>query len=238
MSRQSIRPRLSVCCVTNARAGTLAAVLAPWRPVADELVVAIDDRLDPDEIDRVATLADRTLEIRFEHLEKSLASVHAACTSEWILRVDSDEVPSVALLEELEVLLSHPTARQWAVPRRWLHPDAAHWLDEVPWWPDYQLRLVRNEPDLQFSGLLHSGPEPLLPAGFAFGALYHLDCVASDSDARFRKTLLYDVCRPDIRAPHGLPMHRYYLPEGHLRRSPTDVPEVDRPAIDRLLDQL
>jgi hypothetical protein len=224
--------------VTNAAADILAPTLAPWRNLADEIVLAIDDRLSPVEIGRLTSLADRVITVGFEHLEQSLAAVHAACAGDWVMRIDSDEVPSAALLNEFPALLQHPTARQWALPRRWLFPDAGHWLDEVPWWPDYQFRLVRNDSELQFSGLMHSGPEPVLPAGCAYNPIYHLDCIARDAEERFRKALLYEVSRPELVAPHGLPMHRYYLPEDGYRRRPVAVPEADRPAIDALLARL
>ena len=32
--------------------------------------------------------------------------------------------------------------------RRWLFGGPDRVLDELPWWPDPQLRLVRNEPEL------------------------------------------------------------------------------------------
>ena len=43
----------------------VAALLGRLRPVADEVVVAVDDRLDPDSLDPVRAVADRVLPFTF-----------------------------------------------------------------------------------------------------------------------------------------------------------------------------
>jgi hypothetical protein len=39
--------KLSVCCLTRDQPSMVAATLALFRPVADEIVVAVDSRVDP-----------------------------------------------------------------------------------------------------------------------------------------------------------------------------------------------
>src|SRR5690348_18507308 len=48
----------------------------------------------------------------------------------------------------------------WWIPRRWLIHGIDRYLDDVPWVPDYQLRLYRNDPAvLRFSDEFHRRSE-------------------------------------------------------------------------------
>src|SRR5688572_24372674 len=75
--------------------------------------------------------------------ERSLAWLHAQCSATWILRVDSDEIPSTALLGVLPTLATATDVAYCCFTRRWLYPDEGSYLDLEPWQPDYQIRLVR-----------------------------------------------------------------------------------------------
>src|SRR5436305_1503624 len=74
------------------------------RPVADWIVIGVDTRADADSVRDYATVADRVLPVRFEYLERHLAWLHEQCTGDWVLRLDTDEVPSAALLAALPAL--------------------------------------------------------------------------------------------------------------------------------------
>jgi hypothetical protein len=71
-------------------------------------------------------------------------------------------------------LVADPVIRQYRIPRRWLYPDPLRWIDEVPWWPDFQIRLVRNEPSLRFTGDVHTSADPAFPARYLEAPHYHL----------------------------------------------------------------
>jgi hypothetical protein len=214
---------LSVCCLSGGRPERLAAILELLRPVADEIVVAVDDRVDPRELGRVRLLADRLAAFPFaEPVERSFAWLHSLCRGEWVFRIDDDEVPGHGLLAALAArddALTHA----W-VPRRWLWRDG--WLDGDPWAPDWQLRLVRPEA-ARFPGRMHipvaaSGPHAYLEA-----PLYHLDLLDNHRDRRDAKARRYERLRPGLRLG-GLPLNAaYYLPE--LR---SDVPLATVPADD------
>jgi hypothetical protein len=227
--------RLSLCCVTAAPAAQIAALLSPWREVADEIVIGYDDRSDDGELERLRQLADRVIAIRFRHLEAHLEELHRACTGDWVFRVDADEVPSEALVGRLPELVDDPEISQWAVARRWVAPDRRGWLDEQPWAPDWQVRLVRNDDRLRFSGELHTGPEPTGRRAYCLAPLYHLDCALAPTVERRDKAIVYDVLRPGLRAPGGTPLISYYQPERWATHPPEPVPDVDRPAVDALL---
>jgi hypothetical protein len=136
---------LSVCCLTGDPGPRVTAVLAPLRAVADEIVIAADARADQKRLEQYAAAADRLLRVEFSYLERHLAWLHKQCSGDWIFRIDADEVASPSLVERLPELIADCGVQQYWFPRRWLYPEESHWLEEVPWWPDYQNRLVRND---------------------------------------------------------------------------------------------
>jgi hypothetical protein len=223
---------LSVCCLSGGPTERLAALLSLLRPVADELVVAVDDRLDPDRLGAVRELADTLVAYPFaEPVERPFGWLHSLCSGDWIFRIDDDEVPSAALLDALaepDERLTHA----W-VPRRWLWDGG--WLAADPWAPDWQLRLVRPAA-ARFPGQMHvpvqaSGPHAYLEEA----ALYHLDLVANDHAVREAKVSRYEHVRPGLRLG-ALPLNAaYYLPE--LRRElPVEaIPARDMPLIEHVL---
>jgi hypothetical protein len=230
--------RLAVCCVTCDPIEQVRAALDPLRPLAEEIVIGYDDRVDAELRDAYAALADRVFPVAFQFVEHHLADLHAACRSDWILRIDTDEVPSDRLVARLAALEPEPGVRQYAIPRRWIDPQARGWLDEAPWYPDYQTRLVRADDQLDFSGELHSGPTPVEPVVYLEEPLYHLDCVVSDRAKRQEKALLYDIERVGLTTEGGLPLVAYYDPEGYAQQVPARLPEDDHAAVAAALRML
>jgi hypothetical protein len=223
---------LSVCCLTCDPGPRVAALLELLRPVADEIVIGADTRADEASLRDYAAVADRVLPVRFEYLERHLAWLHEQCTGDWVLRLDTDEVPSAALLAALPGLTARTDVQQVWFPRRWCHPDAAHWLDELPWSPDYQLRMVRRDARLRFPGGLHSSAAPVRPALYAEEPLYHLVCLLEPFERRRSKALRYEVLQPGRQAAGGGPLNEtFFLPE----RRASGMGAVAVPAADRTL---
>src|SRR5262249_13385938 len=152
-----------------------------------EVVIAADSRVPKSDLAAYGAAADRVLRFEFSYTERHLAWLHAQCSGDWIFRIDGDEVPSPELIKALPGLIMSARALQYWFVRRWLFPDAAHWLNEVPWYPDFQCRLVRNDGTLRFPGIRHSSAEPLLPRRYIEAPLYHLDLAVNDAEARRRK---------------------------------------------------
>lgn len=223
---------LSVCCLTGDPGPRVTAVLAPLRGIADEIVIAADARADQERLEQYAAAADRLLRVEFSYLERHLAWLHKQCSGDWIFRIDADEVASPSLVERLPELIADCGVQQYWLPRRWLYPEAGYWLEEVPWWPDYQNRLVRNDGTLRFSGLLHSSAEPTHPARYVEEPLYHLACLTDDVAARRSRAIKYEVLRPGLEAPGGGSLNRRaYLPELYARRPPASISEEDAEAV-------
>src|SRR3954454_23522237 len=164
-------PSISFCCLSGGPPARTAALVAIVRPAVDEVVVALDDPLHPARLREPPQQGDELVRYPFaEPMERALAWLHGLCRGDWVLRLDDDEVPSPPLLERLREGVAAPGLTHAHVPRRWLHPEASTWLADAPWTPDYQLRLVRNDPAaVSFPGRIHVpifavGPAEWLPA--------------------------------------------------------------------------
>lgn len=228
---------LSVCCLTNGPAGRIGALLELLRPVADELVVAVDADADMETERACAAFADRLMRVPYASPpERSLAWLHAQCSARWIFRIDSDEIPSAALFEALPGLSHAEDVAYCCFTRRWLYPDAARYLDLPPWQPDYQIRLVRNDPALlAFPGEMHTSVYLNGPARFLDLPLYHADCIVNSVEQRARKARLYEGLRPGIRVA-GRPLNASYLPERWPEIKLAAVPNKDYELVSRVLD--
>lgn len=212
-------------------------MLSLLRDRADEIIVAVDSWVDPATLGPLVLVADRVVRYRFRPpVDRPRAWLAAQCTGDWILSIDGDEVPSAALLAQLPAMLADPDVLQHHLPRRWLFPDPDSWLAELPWWPDHQVRLVRNGPALAARSGVHGGMVAVLPNRPAEAPLYHLDCVLSPEDERRAKAERYEAERPDHRAFGGGSLnHTLYLPERTHSRAPEPVPDDDRVLIAHVL---
>jgi hypothetical protein len=215
---------LSVCCLSGGPPRRLAALLELVRPVADEIVVAVDERVDRARLGRVTELSDVLVAYPFaDPVERPLAWLHSLCHCDWIFRIDDDEVPSRALLDALRAPNDRLT-HVW-VPRRWLWgPDS--WLADDPWAPDWQLRLVRPAA-ARFPGRTHIPVQAEGPHAYLEAPLYHLDLVVNDEAHRAAKARRYEQARRGLRLG-GLPLNdAYYLPELRDSLAIAPVPPED-----------
>jgi hypothetical protein len=215
----------------------VAALLATLRPVADEILVALDDRADAAVRRDLATLADTIVLYPFaEPVDRPLPWLFDQCRCDWALALDDDEIPSLALLEALPALCAAPGVTHYWLPRQWLYPDSSTYLGEAPWRPDYQPRLVRTDPGVvRFSAEFHrpmvvSGPGryPQLP-------LWHADPLLRSVEQRLAKSRHYERTRPGMRVGAYALNFAFYLPENResLRLEP--VPDDERALIDSVL---
>jgi len=230
---------LSVCCLTSDPGARVAAILRQLRPVADEIVVAVDSRLDQHRLGRYAEVADRLL--RYEFKDSALQAVPwiaSQCSGDWILLIDGDEVVNPTLIERLPELTSARDVFRYWLPCRWLFPDADHYLAQPPWLFSTP-RLVRNDPaTLWHGGLSHGRFEPVFPSVHLSEGFYHLSLLVNDIAYRKAKVARYlsiqsahsrRVLEDDVTA--------FYLPEQDQRfgAAPVPVPSRDRAAISEVL---
>jgi hypothetical protein len=190
-------------------------MLALFRPVADEILVAVDDRAESELEAALGGVADRLIRYPYaEPVERPFGWIHAECRGEWVLTVDDDEIPSRALLDSLPGLIAGRDVTHYWLTRRWLYPTSDRYLDARPWRPDYQLRLVLNDPRvISFPGEMHVPLAAIGPCRYLAASLYHADTLLNSTEVRAAKALRYERLHPGQRIA-GRPMNEaYYLPE-------------------------
>jgi hypothetical protein len=230
---------LSVCCITSDPGARVAAILGQLRAVAEEIVVAVDSRLDPSRLGRYAEVADRLLRYEFvDSAEQAAPCILSQCTGEWILRLDGDEIVSSALIERLPELIGARDVLQYWLPCRWLFPDAHHYLAQPPWHFD-AARLVRNDPaTLWHGGLSHSQYEPAFPSVYLSESFYHLSLLVHDLAYREAKVARYlSIQSVHERRVLEVDLNAFYIPERDrtFGIDPVPVPPADHAAIAAVL---
>jgi hypothetical protein len=228
---------LSLCSMTGSdEPRRLAAILDLFRPVVDEIVVAVDDR-HPETAAVLTAHADRL--VLFSHLEpcdRPIPWLFDLCNGRWILNVDDDEVPSQRLLDELPRLVARDDVTHYWIARRWLFPDARTYLDEPPWSTEYQLRLVLADPRfLQFSDEFHRPVVCHGPMRFLQAPLWHLDTVINSVERRHEKALRYERERRGMRIAGFSHNSGLYLPELREGMRLASVPRDDARLVERVL---
>ena len=228
---------LTVCCMTAGPGARVAAVLAAVREVADEIVVALDDRAAADVHEAVAAVADRVLLYPYaEPVDRPVPWLYTQCRGDWVLNLDDDEVPSPELVLALPGLVAAEDVTHYWIPRRWLFPDLETFLDEAPWRPDYQLRLLRNDRRLlRFSADLHRPLAVLGPGRFLEAPVWHLDCIVRPREAREEKARKYERLRPGLRVGGVALNAAYFLPELRQNVRLGRVPPADGSAVERVM---
>jgi hypothetical protein len=206
---------LSVTCMTAGPGPRVAALLALFREVADEIVVALDDRADAATESVLASVADSLVRYRYrEPVDRPLRWLHSLSGCDWNFNVDDDEVPSATLLARLPELVRANDVTHYWIRRRWLWPDASHAIADQPWSSDYQLRLVVNdERVLRFPSETHRPIAALGPHRFVRDPLYHADAILSPRERREAKARKYEALRPGKRVGGGPMNHVFHLPE-------------------------
>jgi hypothetical protein len=227
---------LSVNVMTRGPGGRVAAMLALFRGVSDEIFVALDDRADEATEQVLAAVADRVIRYPYaDPVDRPLAWIHSQCSGDWVLTVDDDEIPSRGLLDALPSLVAATDVTHYWLPRRWLYPTADRYLDARPWRPDYQPRLVLNDQRvLSFPDETHVPVAVLGPSRYLADGLYHADTRLNSREARAAKAERYERLRPGKRVA-GRPLNEaFYLPE--LVDPPTaEVPAEDLKLIEEVL---
>jgi hypothetical protein len=231
------RAGLSVFVMTAGPGPRVAALLQTLRDVAEEILVAVDDRAEASTRSDLAAVADRLVLYPYaEPVDRPLPWLYEQCRGEWTLILDDDELPSLALIDALPRLCADDSVEHYSLPRRWVYPDTGTYLDDSPWRHDYALRLLRTRSRL--IGFSHEFHRPIVAAGpgrFVEEPLWHLDPVLRPLEQRREKAWRYERTRPGMRVAGQALNFAFYLPEASPDARLAPVPDDEREHIESVL---
>jgi hypothetical protein len=229
---------LSVCCLTRGPTARVAAQLELLREVADEIVVGLDTSVAADLAHPLEAVSDVLAHYPYaDPVDRPVGWIHSLCTRDWILWVDDDEIASAALVASVRDVIGDGSVTHCFVPRRTLWASAETALVGAPWTPDFQLRLVLNDPRVVwFPGITHWPIQAIGPHRYLDTPLYHTDLLLNPTERRREKVRRYETAIPGRRVA-GLPMNdAYFLPEDRESVSVESIAEQDHVTVRRLLD--
>jgi GT2 family glycosyltransferase len=200
----------------------------PWmeevRNIFDELVIFIDEkRVTPDTVARAEKVGSR---VHYHKAERwydwELAAMARACDSDWVFQIERDEQISPEWRQSVwrQILQTTHLTHFW-VPRRWIVPSG-NYITAEPWWPDFQLRLLRNNiPGTVFPTRLHDTTYvPGRGGRLRNLAIHHHVLRQCPRAAREERVRQYEQLRP------GHALGHYYLYEDF---APAEAP-LPKPA--------
>jgi glycosyltransferase involved in cell wall biosynthesis len=191
---------------------TLFEFLIKNKNERDEIVILVDETNSTADVrEYVETVAleceDQNVLRAYHALNNDFAqfknNLNSKCSGDYIFQIDADEMPNQHLIINLPFILeSNPDIDLFIVPRvntvegltedhirKWgWHLNEQGWIN----WPDYQRRIYKNSPDIQWVGSVHEvieghGKYTLFPADEDL-SLYHHKTI----DRQERQNKLYE----------------------------------------------
>ncbi len=166
-----MRATISVAMIATNEEKNLPRTLASLGWV-DEIVI-----VDSGSIDRSPEIArsfgaNHSFNRDFRgHAEQKNVAIDK-CTKDWILLLDSDEVPTPALVAEIQAMLENPQYEAYWIPRVNLFLNT--WMRHGGQYPDHKLRLFkRGSARVEEGAGPHGTPQYAGPKGTLKGDLQH-----------------------------------------------------------------
>lgn len=191
---------VSFVVVTNAsQPDSLTILLDSMKPLCDERVVILDN----DNIDTFRMLSEHAENVKVcvgkGSFEAYTPDILRHCRSEWIFRLDDDEsLDSTWTRETFDRYITDRTAVAYWIPRKWYITEKT-FINIQPWFPDHQLRLFKNLPEITslpaqiHDSLKVSGEIRRIDSHF----IDHWDLIRSNRKSRENKVARYQRLRPD-----------------------------------------
>jgi hypothetical protein len=220
-------PRLSVSILVKNAEARLGRLLAEVSTFADEIVVGVDDSTADRTLEIATGLADVVFSFRHsDQLAAARMAIFDYATGDWILVLDDDESLEPGFADLLPKLMADATATHYWFSRKWVvNTEPYEFLFAPPWFPDWQLRLFRNDRALVWKpSRPHSGYHVLGPGRFEHGvAILHFEPLWCSPESRAEKLATYAMGGPrgDWLAHYNIPSHIPRRPCAGLAESET-----------------
>lgn len=226
------RPRLSVCIHTRNSAERIEKLIAEAFEFADEVSVGVDASSHDDTFDRASRLADIAWRFQLPQQGQN-APVRLAhtdyATGDWILQLDDDESMEPTFDALRHELMSDPAVTHHYLARKYIvsmSPPA--YIRAGPWYPDWQLRLFRNDRSLIWSPLApHKAYQAQGQGHFELRtSILHFEPLWCSPEKRARKHQEYrdagstGEIEKSLEIREGLPRERVTLRPPPLARNP------------------
>lgn len=136
------KPLLSVAMITFNEERIIEKTLSAIHNWVDEIVVV--DSYSSDKTLDILTLFDvKLFQEKWQGYSKQKNFAISKCTGDWILVLDADEVVSKELKEEIQKIIAKPGIKTgFRIPRKLY--IGSRWIKYGGYFPDYQLRLFKN----------------------------------------------------------------------------------------------
>lgn len=143
----TFRPKLTVSIITRNAANHLERLLAEVSWFADQIVVGVDADSTDDTLQIAGRLADVVFTFRHAgSMAQARMMVFDYAVGDWILVLDDDEGLEPGFADLLPELMSRAEVTHYWFPRKWIVGETPYeFADSPPWYPDWQMRLFRND---------------------------------------------------------------------------------------------
>lgn len=169
MKNQNL-PKISAVIITRDEEKNLKRCLSSidW---ADEIVVV--DTGSTDDTKKIASeFTQKIFDIKWEGFGKAKDYARTMASHRWILSVDSDEVVPKDLKEEIKNKVIHGDLLDgYFIPRR--SNFLGKWIKHGGWYPDYVLRLFKNDKAKFNHSMVHEKVEVEGKTGYLKNDLLH-----------------------------------------------------------------
>ena len=148
----------------------LISFLLKYKREEDEIVVLMDNK-GPDEVwEYLKSIGKNSILLHKDKFNNDFSEwknqLNSLCSGDYIFNIDADEIPSENLIKYIpEIIEQNFEALVYAVPRintvegiTQEHIQKWRWnVNEKGWvnYPDYQLRIYKNDPGIYWQGKVH-----------------------------------------------------------------------------------
>ena len=231
-------PTLSVVCGTHFPGPLVKANLQGVRSVADEIIIGADERVSEYDLNHYSQIADVLATFPFTGANEFRPWLRSLANGDWILFLDGDEFASEELVRRIPKLMENREVGAYSLSTRWVYPLCDTWIRQTPWFPHWNVRLVRNDDRLWFPARKHTGPFYSGPTKRVDASIVHLDLVLQGQHQRAAKVVEYDKESIGLFV-NGRPINsEFYLPEERTGLSLEQLPYEDRRQARRSVEAL